>query len=303
MPKTRALLPVVFLISFSSCVSVLSKVSDDQAWVDYFIENQLSSEHVGRSVASSDKPVPPRAFVQTLRSSLDELPFREFLIQSENREAYQSKLVLAFDRIFLKVKSIGLVPDQTDYASEQRRFLEARSYEKMIALVDGFHRMFLSGVELRASKRAVELAVECESDSGFSSKSPLFRFQPFSGGLSYLPRAVYACINHRWPEEMEQLMAETVERLGIEIKTAAVHSWITRRQIEPIYHKVLTDYFVKKLKNEENRWNEQWSEIESSIDWSRSSQEILSRETPRLRERFSYLNVEARLTTRIESKR
>lgn len=296
MLKNSILASIIFLAS-TGCVSVLSQMTDEDAWNDYFKDVKVQYETQARTLASE------RTGIKILRQILETMPFRNFLISCDQRDCYQSQLVLAFDQAFRRVKEQNITLSGDEYTAEQKRFLEAFSYEKVLSWVEAFHRMLLSGVELRTAKRAMDLAHVCESSLSEVTEIRLTSFSPYLGGITYLPRPYYACLNDHWENELEQLLKETSDRLGIVIKTDEAKRWILQRQISPIYHKTLNDIFSKRKGDEEARWQQSWSEIEKGINWRISTDELIRHEVPRLRKDYHFLNLEAILQGKKQSKK
>jgi len=312
--QKNSILIATLLLFLSGCVSVLSQMSDEEAWNDYLKELKIHQQHEDRTLASAEiAAVTPskvsitvteaRPGIKILRQILETMPFRNYLMSCDHRECYQSQLVLAFDQAFRRVKEQGITLSAEEYTAEQKAFLDAYSYEKVLSWVETFHQMLLSGVELRSAQRAVELARTCEGTFQSETEIQLTNFSPYLGGLSYLPKAYYSCLNEHWQSELDQLLKETTDRLGIMIKTAEAKRWIIQKQISPIYRKTLNDIFMKRKQEEEARWNQEWSEIEKKIDWKRPMDDLIRDEVPSLRKTHHFLNLEALLTERRLSKK
>jgi hypothetical protein len=288
MQKNSILTALLVLIS-TGCVSVLSRVSDEEAWNEYYKDQKLEQHHEERTLASES-----RSGAKILRQMLEGLPFRNYLISCDQRECYQSQLVLAFDQSFRRVKDQNIIISREEYESEQKYFLENYSYEKMMNWVEGFHRMLLSGVELRAAQRAVDLSHDCESAYTATETPVITNFSPFLGGVTYLPHPYYSCLNDHWQNELDELLIETTDRLGIVIKTEEAKRWILQRQISPIYRKTMNDVFAKKKQEELVVWNQLNQD---------SGHKVSFEQIPELRKRFHFLNLEALLTDKKQSKK
>jgi len=291
----------ILLLISTGCVSLISQRSDEEAWMEYQKESRMQAESDSRIPASSDV-AQIRTSQKILRQILQELPFRNFLVSCESADCYQSKLVFAFDEIYRRVKAedVSLSPD--DYKNEQKRFIEENGYVNMLKKVDGFHRMLFSGVELRASTRAADLAHVCESSIDSEEKVQLTEFGPYTGGTTYLPKTYYACINSHWKSELDQLLKETCERLGVVIRTEEARNWILEKQIYPIYQKTLSELFQKRKMEEQRGWQQEWVEIEKVIDWKISVAERVAKYSPELRKKYPFLNVESLLAESKPSK-
>lgn len=303
--RKNSILAAALLLFTTSCVGVLSQMSDEEAWNDYFKELKIQTNEEDRSIASTSRTSLPdvRSGVKILRQILNGMPFRSYLISCDHRECFQSKLVIAFDQAFHRVKEQNINLTTEEYATEQKLFLELYSYEKVLSWVEAFHRMLLSGVELRTAQRAVDLAHVCEASFSSEEKIQLNEFSPYLGGISYLPRSYYHCLNGHWQNELDQLMKETTDRLGIVIKSDEARKWILNRQVSPIYRKTLNDVFAKRRQEEMAVWQKESKNIEEGIDWKKPLEEILRNEVPRLRTNYHFINLEAILTEKKQSKR
>ena len=297
MQKINIFATVLLLFSSSSCVSVLSQVSDEEAWSKYFKELRVEQQREDRSLASD------KMNVKILRQILDEMPFRGYLIACDHRDCYQSQLVIAFDQAFRRVKEQNIKLTIEEYTTEQKIFLEHYAYENVLSWIETFHRMLLSGVELRTAQRAVELAHICENSLTSDNETHLINFTPYWGGTTYLPRTYYSCLNEHWSTELDQLLKETTDRLGIVIKTDEAKQWIVQKQIFPIYRKTLNDVFNKRKQEEMDTWSQNWKEIESKIDWKKPTGELIHDAVPTLRKQYHFINLESILTTKVQSKR
>lgn len=297
MKPINFLLNAILMVLVTGCNSVISTKTDEQAWREYFSELNKQQSVESRSIASSDLAADAkRPAVEILRKIVDDLPFRDYLINCENQECYQSKLVIAFDEAFRRVKDQAIVIDSNEYKVEQQRFLGKFSYERMHSQVEAFHHMMLSGVELRASQRAAVLANECENTLNSNENNQIGSFEPYYGGSTYLPRAVFNCLNKKWPEELDELLNETANRLGVVISTAEAKKFIIQKQISPTYRKTLNELFVKRKNDETNQWVRDWPSIAVQIDWKKPIAEVVQNEVSKQREKYRFLNLEALIT-------
>jgi hypothetical protein len=290
---------VSILMILTSCTSVISKRSDDQAWKDYFKEWMSKGEQDNRVVASSSPTVKPS--IRILRQMIESLPLRDYLISCESRECYQSRLVLAFDESFRRIKNQDIEIRNDEYQAEQKRFLDRYSYDQVSVLVDSFHRMMLSGIELRAAQRTRDYESSCADGLSSVESVHLDGFEDMRTGVTYLPKAYYRCLQEHWTKETAELLDETSQRLGMEIRSAEAKKWIIEKQIMPIYRRTLSELFLSRRASELVQWKKEWSSIESGIQWKKPIETIVREETPRIRARFRFLNVEALLTEHHQS--
>ena len=293
--QKNSIFAAMFLLVLSACSSVLSQSTDEMAWKDYFKELKSHQKLEDRTLASATMTATPttppvvevRSGVKILEQILDEMPFRNLLMSCDHRECYQNQLVISFDQAFRRVKGEGITLTAEEYTAEQKRFLDLYAYEKMQSWVDSFHQMLLSGVELRSAQRAVELAHTCESTLATDSEVQITAFSPYLGGITYIPHSYYSCLNDHWPSELDQLLKETSDRLGITIKTAEAKRWILQKQVAPIYRKTLNDFFSKRRQEESARWQETLGDPEKKLDFA---------QLPQLRKEYFFLNIESLLT-------
>jgi hypothetical protein len=295
--RRNSILVAVILLCTTSCVSVLSRVSDEEAWNEYFKELKIQAESESRSIASN------ATGVKILRQILNGVPFRSYLISCDSRECFQSQLVIAFDQAFRRVKDQEINLSTEEYTREQKLFLEMYSHDKVLNWVETFHRILFSGVELRTAQRAVDLANACESSLDSKEEIQLTNFSPYLGGISYLSRTYYHCINQQWLPELDQLLKETTDRLGIVIKSEEAKRWILQRQVSPIYRKTLNDIFSQRKQEEMSAWLKEWKETETQIDWKMPLEELIRNEVPKLRTKYHFINLESLLTQKVQSKR
>ena len=288
------------MLAINACTSVISTRSDEEAWNAYFSDWKKTMQSESRAIASSSATATNangKSGLKILRQMLDLVPLRNDLISCENRECYQSRLVIAFDEAVRRLKDQGIVIRSEDYVTEQKAFLDSYSYETMIERVDAFHRTMLSGIEVSASTRVKEFESNCGSGIESGESVHLDGFQGMPAGMVYLPKSYYQCLSQGWNQELSALLDETAQRLGIVIRTEDAKKWITQRQIIPVYRKTLASLFLQRREEELKSWNRDWSTISAKIDWKKPLVEIVRDETPKLRRKFHYLPVESLLTT------
>jgi hypothetical protein len=285
----------IMALMLTSCTSVISKRSDDQAWKEYFNEWIVKGDQDNRAIASSGA-IAVKPSIRILRQMIESLPLRDYLVSCESRDCYQSRLVLAFDESFRRVKDQGIEIKSDEYQAEQRRFLDRYSYDQLSGLVDSFHRMALSGIELRAAQRTRDFESGCADGLSSVESVHLEGFQDFQAGLTYLPKAYFRCLQENWAKETVELLDETSLRLGLEIRSPEAKKWIIEKQIMPIYHHTLSELFLSRRANEMLEWKKDWSSIQAGIQWTKPIDSIVREETPKIRAKFRFLNVEALLT-------
>ena len=297
--RSKQTLAAILLLSLSACMSVISIKSDEEAWNEYFSEWKKTTQTESRAIASSSISTANangKSGLKILRQMLDLVPLRNDLISCENRECFQSRLVIAFDEAVRRLKDQGIAIQSEDYVSEQKTYLETYSYETMTERVDAFHRAMLSGIEVSASARVKEFESNCASGIESVEAVHLEGFQGMPAGISYLPKAYYQCLSQGWNQELTALLNETAQRLGISIRTEDAKKWIIERQIVPVYRKSLSGLFLQRRDEEMRVWSREWSTLSASIDWKKTLVEIVQNKTPKLRRKFHFINVESLLT-------
>jgi hypothetical protein len=297
--RSKQTLAAILLLSLSACMSVISIKSDEEAWNEYFSEWKKKTQTESRAIASSSISTANangKSGLKILRQMLDLVPLRNDLISCENRECFQSRLVIAFDEAVRRLKDQGIAIQSEDYVSEQKTYLETYSYETMTERVDAFHRAMLSGIEVSASARVKEFESNCASSINSVEAVHLEGFQGMPAGIAYLPKAYYQCLSQGWNLELNALLSDTAQRLGISIRTDDAKKWIIDRQIVPVYRKSLSALFLSRRDEEMKVWNHEWSTVSAAIDWKKPIEDIVRDETPKLRRKFHFINVESLLT-------
>jgi hypothetical protein len=290
------------LIALStSCNTLISQKTDEEAWGEFLKESRIAEQAESR-VPASNEELKIQPSVKILREILKDFPFRNYLISCDSSDCYQSKLVIAFDEVFRRVKNQDISLTTEQYKNEQKKFIEEYGYLKMMKLVESFHHILFSGVELRATSLAADLVHVCKSSLDSNEQVHISEFYPFSGGMTYLPRAYYVCLSAHWSRELDQLLKDTCERLGVIIKTEEARSWILSRQIFPIYQKTLGTIFLSLREQDLRSWQQDWEQIESRIDWNDSVDQRVSKWAPELRKKYHFLNLEALLSEAKPSK-
>ncbi len=273
-------LPIISLVSLAAC-TVISERSDRQAWSEFQKEM-----HRSRSPSSVEGVA--------LQGDAFEMPFREMLLSCGSYDSpsscYQELIARRFDESFRKFQEhhSGLGPEA--YRKTKVEFLFEHSYERTLSEVNHFHQSILSGMDLSARDHARDLLKSCEHDH--EKVTVIERFDLFSGGVTEVPKEVYACLAHHWEEDMSQLLSETTERLGLKLETAGVGHWILKNQISPVYESELTAIFLKRSQTERKDFLAYQSEIFHDFDFQQTNEELLKRWTPLMRSRFPHSSVE-----------
>jgi hypothetical protein len=279
---------LTLILMLQACTSsVLSKRTDDQAWIEY--QKEMNLKRVPASVDSDES-------VKQLHTRLNEVPLRKILLSCSptegTRACYQQKLVLAFDEAFRQSQGKAHALSDVIYKNEQQVFLKSRAYDTVSSEVHQFHQLLLSGMDLRAVDHVRDLNHECES----ASDAPVQTYQPFSGGSFEIPKGYFACLNAGWDKDAGQLLDETSERLGLVITTPEAKEWIKQRQIYPVYDEVTRSILTKKTAENQESWNASLEEQIAKMDFSQSLTAFVKKEAEGLRSRYPYLAIEAALT-------
>lgn len=276
--------------------SVLSKRTDDQAWSDF--QKDLKA----RRTPASEKEMDSNETIQKLHLALDEVEVRKLILSCHSKgdaACYEPKLVRAFDEAFRTVQSKQKGLSDVVYKKEQQRFLAARSFEKVATEVQDFHRLLLSGMEVRARDRIADLHQECETASELEVRV----YQPFAGGLSTLPKGYFACLNNRWDEDAKDLLSETTDRLGLVLTTQDAKDWIKDRHIDPWYQADSARLLAKRSADDEKAIEQDLEKLTSKMDWSLSLNAFVKKESEGLRAQYPFYPVEIKLTELYQKKR
>ncbi|MBS1959576.1 MAG: hypothetical protein JST80_08910 [Bdellovibrionales bacterium] len=270
--RTVTLLSVATLM-LSSCAPILSKRTDEQAWIEYM--QDLKSK---REPASNAQP-----------EKFSEISVRGILLscnKSPQIEAcYRQKVTVSFDSAF---------KNDPSYRKLQKEFLSQYSYDRVFAEVQSFHQVLLSGMELRAVDHIRDLHEKCgdRDEIGVTIHS----FGPFLGGDTEIPKGYYSCLNDEIEKDEDQLLSETTERLGLTIVTPEAKQWIRERQIDPVYEKYTHDFFQKQMSLEKKEWDASADEIKDRIETHESLHSAVKRLSTELRGQYKFLPVEIYLT-------
>ncbi len=272
------LLGVILLVG---CNRVLSKRTDEQAWLEFDQDNRSSSR------------APAAASDNLLKESLSVVPVRKILMkcgtQASNQACYQSALVLQFDEVFRRVDREH--PEaKFDYRREQKEFFALRSFEHVSDEVNRFHQSIFSGIEFKAREQADELFSRCENEK--KSEVAIDRFDLFTGGTTVMPKAVYACLVSKWLSNEDRLLQETADRLGLTIVSDEAKQWIKGRQIASIFEQEVSENARKRAKLERETFEKEKKELFKDFDSSQGDETAIREWAPKLREKFAWSPVE-----------
>lgn len=267
----------VLFLGLVGCSQLINVKTDEQAWIEYQIETRA-------------KRVPASA---TFIEQFSQVPVRKILLgcmKAQNPEScYRSEVQVGFDSIF---------KNHEQYRRLLKDFLTFYSFDRVQQDVDAFHRVLLSGMELRAHEHAKNLILSCQSTEEIGVN--LTAFKPFLGGDTDVPKGFYRCLNDHFDLDQRQLLKETAERLGLSIQTEDARQWIQLKLIHPIYEQVGREWFRKQAQADRARWNNQKEEIRKKIDFQEPVSANVKRLSSELRSEFPYLGVEVALTALFE---
>lgn len=258
----------------AACSPMLSKRTDEQAWIEYMRERKTH-----RTPAASSPLIDrfPEASVRKMLLSCNK--------SQQMETCYRQKALVAFDSIF---------KNEPTYKQLQKDFFTVYSYDRVFTEVQAFHQTLLSGMDLRAVDHARELHQKCDDreDNGVAIRS----FGPYLGGDTDIPKAYYHCLNEEFASDEEQLLGETTERLGLTIVTPEAREWIREQQIHPVYERFTRDYFQKQLQLEKDKWADERDEILGRFTAGESLQGAVKRVSGELRGHYRFLPLEVYLT-------
>jgi len=241
----------VFLAMQSTgCSKVLSRRTDEQAWIEF--DREVKSGRV--PATETDTHVPG---LNALHETLAQIPVRTLLLKCGTSIAasvcYREALVLQFDEAFRKIQSQFSELKATDYKREQKSFLELRTFAAVTDEVNRFHQSILSGLELKARVHAQDLFTDCAADT--HKEAIIENFNVLSSIVFQMPKGVYACLSEHWSADQKTLLEETTDRLGLTIVTDEAKHWIKDQQISPIYESEVNATVGKKAQAEAERFH------------------------------------------------
>lgn len=284
-PKTLlALLCLTF--TFASCVKVLSQRTDEQAWLEFDQEIRQSRSPASRFPSTTLSPF--------LRETLTGVPVRKLFLKCSTSASpetcYKAALTLQFDEIF-RLTQVGH-PElrNADYRKEQSEFLEIRSFANVAEEVKRFHQSVFSGLDLKAREHAIELFRSCENEKG--RDIPIENFGVFTGAVSEMPKAVYACLARSWGGDQDQLIQDTAERLGLKIVTPEAIQWIKREQVSSVYESEINNLTLRKSKEELEHFGSKKKDLLREFNPRLSEEAAVKQWAGILREKYPYSPVE-----------
>ena len=281
-------LVLLFSFSLSACVKVLSKRSDDQAWLEF--DQDLRQNARGPASQSTSS----QAANDFLQDALALIPVRNILLKcgslSTAEACYRAAILLQFDEVFRQTQAAHAELRNSDYRKLQSEYLTSRAHAQVYSEVQHFHQSILSGMDLKAREHATDLFHGCENEKGHDV--PIENFGVFAGTISEMPKGVYACLTKNWNSDQDQLLIETSDRLGITIVTTEAKQWIKREQIVLVYEAELNELTRKKSKEELERFTEEKSDVLRDFNPKLPEEALLKEWTAPLRERFPYSPVE-----------
>jgi hypothetical protein len=306
MNRLKIIFIPTLMTTLFSCSPILSKRTDVQAWNEYHHEQKMKrSPAQALKIASAALPEVVEAKKQ-LEVLLDAAPVRAFLMACAGVEAcYQSKLTLYFDQSYQKAQQRipASVPEKLwteNYKNAQKEFFADQSFPRIVEEVHSFHQLLLSGLELRASDRIHDLNTQCETAKEGENT---LEFTNFLGGVTYIPKNIYGCLNAHWQSDAEQLFGETTDRLGVTFVGTAdntaddAKNWVVQREIFPTYAQETKNILQKKQDAELAQWPSEVSQLsKNAIHDSQCVAKSVKQWSPILREKYHYLNLEALLT-------
>ena len=270
---------ILGLILLQGCNSVISRRTDEQAWLEFRKENQ-------RQPASESE-----------LAWVDEIPVRTILLSclesGSVKSCYRSKVEIEFNKAFQKSQKSKALTDDA-YKHELKIFNERNSFEEVFSAVQTFHQRLLSGMDLRAVDHVRELHQECQKSG--TDQPAIHDYQFFNGGVTDVPKGEYACLSDRWEKDVERLLDETTDRLSLAITSKEAREWIKRYQIAPVYSTETQAYFTKKQEEQLARWNENREAIVQALNFDLSLNDFVKQETRKLRAEYAYLALEPMLT-------
>jgi len=284
-PKFGSLILIALL---SACSSVISERTDEQAWKQFNIDSNLN-----RTPATSESGMPE---IQALRAKLSEVPIRGILLEcgfiSGIERCYRDQLVRRFDLMFREHQAKDKKITDLDYRGEQARFLKENDYSKVYSEVERFHQNILSGMDHSSREHLRSLFKFCETEDLESTPISLESFALIPNVETEIPKGIYACLVSFWHQDMEKLLKETSERLGLKFTSKAALEWIRVKQVQPIYEAELSRELKARAAIEQTEFETRKDQLLQDLDPKEPLEKLLSAWTPVLRKIYPYSPVE-----------
>lgn len=280
MKLFTSLILSVFILFQSGCSKVLSIRTDEQAWIEFDTESKVSRK-------------PAEVNSLKLKEALSRIPVRTLLLKCGSQVSpevcYRAGLTLQFDEAF-RFTQAEAPSTILDYKKEQKEFFEMRSYANIFAQVNHFHQSILSGIELKARERAESFFEDCDHEK--NRDQVIEHFDLIFAGVGEIPKGAYACLVAHITEDESKLLAETADRVGLNIVTPEAKAWIQSRQINQIYLETISGLIKKKNESEKFAFEKEKANLLKDLNPKESEEKLLKVWAPVLREKFPYSPVE-----------
>ncbi len=200
----------------AGCSPVLSGRTDEAEWIRF----RAGLPEPANRMPASGKVSDPG--VLELRADLKRLAVRGMLLKCARNaaaeECYRKQLFQAFDDTYRDWLKGRVAPAVGVRELERQEFLGRNAWPVVASEIDRFHQGLLSGIEISARQRVKELVVTCQgSVPGLDEKS------------------LRKCVDSSLQRDMDALLVQTAERLGIRFTARGAVEWIKLRQVGAIY--------------------------------------------------------------------
>ncbi len=211
----RSLIISFLVSSLLACAPILSERTDEDEWLRF----RAGLAGQGRSPASEPTVDPA---TRELRDLLSEVQVRSIFLEcatsADSESCYQDRLEKRFDDLSLKIREKHRDLNRNSLIRERALFLGINAFEMVSSEIERFHQGLLSGIEISAREHVREVVKSCGASLRANNA------EEFKG-----------CLETSRTADMEILLAQTADRLGLRFTSKSALDWIRERQIAPIY--------------------------------------------------------------------
>jgi len=211
----RSLMMSFLLATLLACAPVLSERTDEGEWLRF--RAGLAGQNRAPAAESAVDPG-----IREFRVLLSEVQVRSIFFEcassGSSDSCYRERLGKQFNELSMTVREKRPEINRNSLIRERARFLETNSYEVVSAEIERFHQGLLSGIEISAREHVRGLVKSC----GASLRT---------GGVKELN----LCLKTSQKSDMDLMLAQTADRLGLRFTAKGAPEWIREHQIAPIY--------------------------------------------------------------------
>ena len=211
----RSLMMSSLLASLLACAPVLSERTDEGEWLRF--RAGLAGQNRAPAAESAVDPG-----IREFRVQLSDVQVRSIFFEcassASSESCYQERLGKNFHELSMTIREKHPEINRNSLIRERARFFETNSYEAVSAEIDRFHQGLLSGIEISVREHVRGLVNSC----GASLRA---------GRVKELK----PCLETSQRSDMDLLLAQTADRLGLRFTARGAPEWIREHQIAPIY--------------------------------------------------------------------